>query len=749
MHPAHSSYFARRICVGRPTNRLSHRGVFISISGLFRLSACALVLLFALCATPAGAEDFRQGELEGSLDITVSHGFTFRGGSRNESLIGSSNGGRANSVNADDGNLNYDSGIVSNASKFIGELDLNFRNFGAFARVNGFFDFENQNGDRARNELSPEAKDLVGKDFEVLDLYLTGSFDLGAAAVDLRIGNHVISWGESTFIQNSINVINPFDVTKLRTPGAELRDGLVPVPMVSVSASLNENVSVEGFYQVKWDKTEIDPPGSFFSTSDFVGAGGNRVVLGWGAIPDTGFSYEALGPGLTQAVNADLQSFRIPSPAAPGTLVPLPQRAQPVFDPHFLNVYRGGDGEPEDSGQWGLALRYLADGLNNSEFGFYFVNFHSRLPVLSGRTGTVQGVTDGLFAAAAVGSPTSVTTRAVTQAVTPLVTQAVTQQVTAAVTAQVPPGTPPAAIQAATQQQVASIVPGEVARQVTSNVSRMAGLLAIDRYVKTASYFAEYPEDINLLGVSFNTTLGTSGWALQGEYSRRLDAPLQIDDAEVFFAALTPLTLDPATQRFCANSFSYCENQVGVFLPESYVQGYIERDVSQIQATATKVFGPTLGADSLAFIAEAALMYVHDMPDRSVLRLEGPGTQTSGNPFHSTAAGAHAGLPTDPQDRFASATSYGYRMAARLSYLNAIGAVNVSPRVSFQHDVKGTSPGPGGPFIEDRYAVTLGLGASYLNRWHFDMSFTMFGGAGRHNQVNDRDFVSATIKYLF
>ncbi len=749
MHPDYSSHFACRTSVGRPTDRLSHRGVFRSISGLFRLSACALVLLFALCATPAGAEDFRQGELEGSLDITVSHGFTFRGGSRNEGLIGTTNGGRATSVNTDDGNLNYDSGIVSNASKFIGELDLNFRNFGAFARVNGFFDFENQNGDRARNELSPEAKDLVGKDFEVLDLYLTGSFDLGAAAVDLRLGNHVISWGESTFIQNSINVINPFDVTKLRTPGAELRDGLVPVPMVSVSASLNENVSVEGFYQVKWEKTEIDPPGSFFSTSDFVGAGGNRVVLGWGAIPDTGFSYEALGPGLTQAVNADLQGFRIPSPTAPGTLTPLPQRDQPTFDPRFLNVFRTGDNEPEDSGQWGLALRYLADGLNNSEFGFYFVNYHSRLPVLSGRTGTVQGVTDGLFAAAAVGSPTSVTTRAVTQAVTPLVTQAVTQQVTAAVTAQVPPGTPPAAIQAAIRQQVASIVPGEVARQVTSNVSRMAGLLAIDRYAKTAGYFAEYPEDINLLGVSFNTTLGTSGWALQGEYSRRLDAPLQIDDAEVFFAALTPLTLDPATQRFCANSFSYCENQVGVFLPESYVQGYIERDVSQIQATATKVFGPTLGADSLAFIAEAALMYVHDMPDRSVLRLEGPGTQTSGNPFHSTAAGAHAGLPTDPQDRFASATSYGYRMAARLSYLNAIGAVNVSPRVSFQHDVKGTSPGPGGPFIEDRYAVTLGLGASYLNRWHFDMSFTMFGGAGRHNQVNDRDFVSATIKYLF
>lgn len=749
MHPSHFSNYAHRAMSERTANHLAGRGVFDSISRPLRYAACALALVFALCAAPAGAWDISQGELEGSLDITVSHGFTFRVDDRDKSLIGTSNGGAANSVNADDGNLNYDTGIVSNASKFIGELDLNLGNFGAFARVHGLFDFENQNGERARIELSDEAKDLIGRDFEVLDLYLTGSFDLGAVPVDMKLGSHVISWGESTFIQNSINVINPFDVTKLRTPGAELREGLVPVPMVSASAALNENVTVEGFYQVKWDKTEIDPPGSFFSTSDFIGAGGNRVVLGWAAIPDTGFSYEALGRGITQAINADLQGFRIPSPATPNALVPLPQRAQPVFDPHFLNVYRRGDNEPEDSGQWGLALRYLAEELNNTEFGFYFVNFHSRLPVLSGRTGTVQGVTDGLFAAAAVGSPTSITTQAITQAVTPLVTQAVTQQVTAAVTAQVPPGTPSAAIQAAIQQQVAGIVPGEVAKQVTSNVSRMAGLLAIDRYAKTAGYFAEYPEDIKLLGVSFNTQLGTSGWALQGEYSRRLDAPLQIDDAELFFAALTPLTLDPTTQTFCANSFSYCRNQVGVFAPESYVQGYIERDVSQIQATATKVFGPTLGANALVFVAEAALMYVHDMPDKSELRLEGPGTQTSGNPFHSTATGAHAGLPADPLDRFADATSYGYRLLARLSYLNAIGAVNVSPRVSFQHDVRGTSPGPGGPFIEDRYAVTFGLGASYLNRWQFDVSYTMFGGAGRHNQVNDRDFATATIKYLF
>ena len=137
MNPSYS--ISHRTRLGCSTKRLSRRGVFEFKSRLFRFVACALALAFAWCAAPVGAEDFTQGELEGSLDITLSHGVTLRVGDRDDRLIGRAEGaGTANSVNSDDGNLNYDSGIVSNASKFIGELDLNYRNFGAFARVHGF-----------------------------------------------------------------------------------------------------------------------------------------------------------------------------------------------------------------------------------------------------------------------------------------------------------------------------------------------------------------------------------------------------------------------------------------------------------------------------------------------------------------------------------------------------------------------------------------------------------------------------------
>ena len=75
--------------------------------------------------------------------------------------------------------------------------------------------------------------------------------------------------------------------------------------------------------------------------------------------------------------------------------------------------------------------------------------------------------------------------------------------------------------------------------------------------------------------------------------------------------------------------------------------------------------------------------------------------------------------------------------------------MNVSPRVAFNHDVNGISPGPGGNFIEGRRSTTLGVEANYLNQWAADLSYTRFYGAGLLNLVADRDFLSFTLKYSF
>ena len=59
------------------------------------------------------------------------------------------------------------------------------------------------------------------------------------------------------------------------------------------------------------------------------------------------------------------------------------------------------------------------------------------------------------------------------------------------------------------------------------------------------------------------------------------------------------------------------------------------------------------------------------------------------------------------------------------------------------------SPGPGGNFVEGRQALTLGVSANLQARWELDLAWTTFGGAGRFNDINDRDFIASSVKFSF
>ena len=589
----------------------------------------------------ANAVDLSSGEVEASLDTTISYGVTVRIEKQDKNLT--------SQVNDNDGDLNYKRGIISHAVKFTSDLDVGYQNMGLFLRASGFFDQENENGTREQMPLTDEARSLVGKDLDLLDAYVTAGLDFDEVTVDVRLGKHVLNWGESTYIQNGINAVNPFDVSKLRVPGAELREALVAVPLISTVMELPNNFSLEAFYQLAWDKTEIDPPGTYFSTTDYVGPGGTRVFINH--------------PLLVQALAATGRKLG--------------------DDPNLLDVRRAPDRNPDNAGQGGFAIRYLAEGLNNTELGFYFTNYHSRLPMVRARTGTQQGAFMGLGA----------------------------MQMTAA--ALVPTLVP---------RYLAAGLPHAAAVAAATEAATGAALPAgVDAYADSGNYFIEYPEDIQLWGLSFNTQLGTSGWALQGEYSFRRDVPLQIAELTVLGYGLAPFfgCLQAPNPAACVQA-----GAPGTHGFSTDVPSYIRREVSQVQATATKVFGPTLGADGFVFLTEAALQYVHDMPDPDTLPLESPAE----------------GPDSD-------STSFGYRMAARLDYSNVIGSVNMFPYVQFQQDLNGNSPQPIGQFVEGRTALTLGLRADYLSRWEGNLSYTQYGGG--KSEIRDRDFVTATIKYSF
>ncbi len=650
---------------------------------------------------PVQAFEFGDGDFQGSLNTTVSHGMTYRVEKRSDGL--------AADINGNDGNLNYDRGVVSNVSKFVTDLDISQDNYGLFVRTTGFLDFENENGERARTPLSDEAKDLVGSNIEVLDAYFTAGYNYGDTAIDFRLGKHVLNWGESTFIPNGINAINPFDVSKLRLPGSELREALLPVGMASVTVEPNNNLSVTGFIQYDWEETRIDPVGSYFSSTDYAGPGAREAVISDVTASDEGFGFPQ---PLTITINCDLGAIpQLPAalggtPCPASQLAPLP--AQAAFDPDFASVLRGPDGTPEDGGQYGLALNYFAEDLNNTEFGFYFINYHSRLPTVSARTSPVEVVQGALAAASAVSRQGSATR------------QVLNHQVSM----EIQP-----AIQAGLLTQEAG--QALINQTVGESAGGIASAMAIDRYGKGGHYLLEYAEDIKLYGLSFNTVLGSSGWALQGEYSLRQDAPLQIAERVVIYRGLEPIV---TALGLAAADPARLPAFLGNYRPTN-IQGYVESDVSQFQATATRLFGPTLGANALVVVAEAAVMHVHEMPDV---------------PVESPAGGT---LPPAPDNPFApaeadaDATSWGYRVAARLDYYNAIGAINLYPYAQFLHDVSGNSPAPSGPFVEGRTGLTLGLKADYLSRWQADFGYTRYAGEG--NELSDRDFISASIKYSF
>jgi hypothetical protein len=698
-----------------------------------------IVATLALASPATYAWDFQSadGTFSGSWDTTLTYGQAWRIESRDCRLVAIADGGCGRSPNIDDGDLNYDTDMFSRALKALTEISLNYRGVGAFVRASALYDDAAAN--TRRTPLSENSRNLVKSYGRLLDAFVYAKFPLGNMNSELRVGRQAVSWGESTFIQNGINVINHFDVSALRVPGSELKEGFLPQEMVNFSLQFTDNLSAQAIYLLKWDATVPEPAGSYFSNNDFAVTGGSRVILGFGSFSDAGVDFRPLA------------SSQVPEANLPNIT-------------NFQNVLRGKTRNAPDSGQYGFNLKYYLPNFNNgTEFGLFFLNYHSRLPLISGHTGPQSGLGNAWGALNAVGAGA----QGLAAGLSPAAAIGTAAQLAVARSAQQGGN-----LSLATATQYASV--GVATQLAGGDVTAQASNIATHEYAVTANYFTEYPEDIKLIGLSFNTQLQWGGVALQGEVAYRQDVPLQYDDVELLFAALTPFEQGLATLRAtplpttcpagvpAASTLTRC-GQLGAFGLDQDVKGWGLFDTYQAQFTATKTFSNIFGAAQMVVVAEAGLTHIQDMPDKLTggpngrgLRLNGPGTSVSGNfelrgrhcPTISAAACLALNL-VEPQDRFADATSYGYRVAGRLEYPGLVGPWNVLPRFNWQHDVKGTTPGPGGNFVEGRYGLTLGVEANLRATWAVDMSWTKFGGAGRFNDINDRDYVAATLKYSF
>jgi hypothetical protein len=260
----------------------------------------------------------------------------------------------------------------------------------------------------------------------------------------------------------------------------------------------------------------------------------------------------------------------------------------------------------------------------------------------------------------------------------------------------------------------------------------------------------DYPEDIKLYGLSFNTTIAETAFA--GEFAFRKDEPLQIDDVELLYTAMPEqLALAGIRPDFAGISQMSFGDAISSVAAGEVAQGYIERDTSQIQFTATHLFGPSLGADSWAVVGEVGAVKIHDMPDYDEMRLNVSGTGRSGvitGPGTTDYTTLQLGLSNGPEEKsFATASSWGYRLIAKGDYFNLYNGINFSPRFVFSHDVNGNTPDPMFLFIEDRKSLGVTMNFNYQNAWSLDVSYNSFWGGGDINTFSDRDYVSFNLKY--
>lgn len=583
------------------------------------------------------------------------------------------------SSNNDISNLLYSQGdTTSEVVKGLHELSLKYENYGLFVRGMYFYDRKLSDGDFGFNdpltgkEFDPckdkRASEAQCKDIRLLDAFVYADWDFndGANPLSVRVGDQVISWGESALISHGISEINAVDLNILNAPGAELKEAFIPQGMVWASLGLTENLSVAGFYQYEFQSLWAPTPGSNLASNDFVGFGGyeQNAQLGFTANPDINLDF--LISEYQRLYQAALAANFNPKMAS--LMVPYATKVALLKD----------DAPAEDGGQYGVKLGYYSPELGESEFALYYMNYHSRRPLIAG--------TGSNFNTEAIGRDYG--------------------------------------------RLAAS--GGEINREL---------LLSMETFTKAQLV---YPEDIKLYGFSFNTLVGDTSVA--GEIAHRQDEPLQIDDVELLFAAMPQQLANSNNPKLVRPDLDGV-SQMSVSAPGASVDGFVRLDTTQAQMTFTHLFGPRFGTDNFVMLAEVGGVWIHDMPGFDELRLNGPGTARSGgNPdMPGIIMALHNGPETNP---FPTDFAWGYRVVAKADYNNVFAGVNMSPKITFAHDVNGITPDPMFLFTEGRKSMALSLSFDYQSRWGAEVSYnSFFGGVGTTNAMADRDYVSFNVKY--
>lgn len=243
-----------------------------------------------------------------------------------------------NNLNQDDGNNNFNKGLVSNRLDVLSELDVSGPNWGGRVSAAAWYDtLYNRSNDNPgissnhipANEFPSETRDLMGRKAEILDAFVYGKFDVADKPATVRLGRHTLLWGESLFFgANGIaGGQAPLDLVKLLSvPNSQFKETVRPTGKLSGQVQLSSDVSVGGYFSYEWEKTRLMPVGAYLSSSDSLGPGAERINAG-----------------------------------PTGTFT------------------RQGDLDARNSGQGGVQLRWRLEDVD-TDLGFYAIRYHATTP---------------------------------------------------------------------------------------------------------------------------------------------------------------------------------------------------------------------------------------------------------------------------------------------------------------------------------------------------------------------------------
>ena len=558
----------------------------------------------------------------------------------------------AASINGDDGDLNYGKyHLFQGVAKATEDLTISYKDFGIFARTLYFYDFVNNDFTQTQpNELTPQNKNDadvgVNTPTPLLLPYPGGkTYGPGKQVREKRTDGEVLQQ-----VGTHLQYLDSYFYGKLPLPWGDDKKLSFKIGRQTVNWGESTTIVINSLNQANpVNANNFNRVGNQVE-EDFVPV--NMIDLSFEPLENTTFEafyqlewkpVEIAAPGsyfsdVDLGTNNAGRTINVSfgtSAYDPDRVGSLQYNPLALLTNTTLTAKRDPDRDARTSGQFGIKLDYYADWLNNgTDLSLYYMRYNSRLPYASFISA------DASCARAAGNAQHNDATNLVSFLADC-------------------PGIP-------------LLHPADPSK-ATSSVA------ALD----SPTVFLEYPNGINLIGASFNTTVGS--YSIQGEVAYRPDLPLQVDEQDLAFAAFGPTltscsdpkvgcshlvdalsggvgynekgavvgygpsdflnaagknpytdtinviegSLPGVARAFPNFIIPYRGGTIGQNPANSYIRGFERFQVYQFNLGTTRVLGATdnpFGADQVLIVGELGATYVPYLPSLDRLQLEAPGT---------------------------------------------------------------------------------------------------------------------------